>query len=97
MRHELKIWPKFFDLVRRGRKPFEVRRDDRGFQEGDTLLLREYDPDDDGYTGRELTCLVTCVVAGVDVGVKSGYVVMGIKAMGSCIAEEAAQAGEVEN
>ena len=28
--HILKTWPNYFDAVKRGEKPFEVRRDDRG-------------------------------------------------------------------
>ena len=44
MNHELKCWPEFFDAVDRGDKTFEVRRDDRGFQVGDTLRLHRYRP-----------------------------------------------------
>jgi hypothetical protein len=28
--HELKTWPKYFDLLWTGRKTFEIRRDERG-------------------------------------------------------------------
>ena len=37
--HELKCLPVYFDAVKRGDKNFEVRRDDRGFQKGDTIKL----------------------------------------------------------
>lgn len=55
MIHELKCWPQFFQAVIEGRKTFEVRRDDRGFQAGDEVTLREYDPNagPKAYTGRE--------------------------------------------
>ena len=33
--HNLKAWPEFFDAVADGRKTFEVRRNDRGYREGD--------------------------------------------------------------
>lgn len=45
MRHELKIWPQFYCRVADGSKTFEVRENDRGFQPGDTVLLREWDPE----------------------------------------------------
>ena len=44
MTHELKIWPQYFCRVKDGTKTFEVRKNDRGFQPGDTVVLREYDP-----------------------------------------------------
>jgi hypothetical protein len=43
-RHELKIWPQYFDAVIRGDKMFEVRGTDRDFQTGDDVRLREWDP-----------------------------------------------------
>jgi hypothetical protein len=44
MKHELKIWPQYFCRVEDGSKTFEVRKNDRGFQPGDVVVLREYDP-----------------------------------------------------
>lgn len=37
--HILKTLPPYWDAVLRGDKTFEVRRDDRGFQKGDTVAL----------------------------------------------------------
>lgn len=44
MRHELKTHPEPFEAVVQGLKTFEYRYDDRGFNVGDELLLREWDP-----------------------------------------------------
>jgi hypothetical protein len=44
MKHELKIWPQYFCRVADGSKTFEVRENDRGYQPGDEVTLREYDP-----------------------------------------------------
>lgn len=65
--HELKIWPQYFEHVKRGTKTFEYRRDDRGFCFGDIVTLKEWDPTRDyinnipgplgpprGYTGKQL-------------------------------------------
>ena len=56
MNHELKILPCYFDAVLSGRKTFEIRdNSDRGFQAGDMVMLKEYNPAPDGkpaYTGR---------------------------------------------
>lgn len=49
MTHELKCWPQYFCRVANGSKTFEVRVNDRGFQPGDLVVLREWEPD--GRTG----------------------------------------------
>lgn len=43
--HVLKVVPPYFDALLDGTKTFEVRRNDRGFQKGDQLILWEYDQD----------------------------------------------------
>lgn len=45
MKHELKIWPQYFCRVADGSKTFEVRKNDRGFQPGDIVVLREWNPE----------------------------------------------------
>jgi hypothetical protein len=42
MHHELKIEIPFYEAVVSGDKTFEIRYNDRGFQKGDTILLRPY-------------------------------------------------------
>jgi len=68
--HALKIWPDYFDAVASNIKTFEVRKDDRKFAVGDTLLLREWNPKSESYTGRELVRSVSYVMHGMgNVGV----------------------------
>lgn len=45
MKHELKIWPQYYDRVANGTKLFQIRDNDRYFQFGDTVVLREWDPE----------------------------------------------------
>lgn len=42
--HEVKTLPEYFWPQVTGRKPFDVRRDDRGYQVGDILRQREWTP-----------------------------------------------------
>jgi hypothetical protein len=46
MQHELKIWPQYFEPVAQGLKTFEVRKNDRAYQAGDTVVLREWNPEE---------------------------------------------------
>lgn len=42
MTHHLKTMPEYFQAVIDGKKPFEVRKNDRDFKSGDHCLLEEY-------------------------------------------------------
>ena len=75
--HELKTWPEYFQAIIDGIKPFEVRRNDRDYQVGDTLFLMEYDPER-GFTGRNILREVTYILNKKPF-VPDGYVIMGIK------------------
>lgn len=44
MTHELKIQKQWADAKLAGEKPFEIRRNDRGFQKGDTVRYKVVDP-----------------------------------------------------
>jgi hypothetical protein len=60
--HELKTWPQYFERILDGSKTFEVRKDDRGYREGDLLTLREYDPDTGMYSGRAISARIGYVL-----------------------------------
>lgn len=75
MEHRLKIMPEFFQPVSDGRKTFELRRDDRGFAVGDTLILSEWNGSD--YTGREYRCVIDYILKDY-IGLNPGYAILGI-------------------
>ncbi len=51
---EKKVWPKYFKLLKSGKKKFELRMADFKIKEGDTLILREWDPKKKEYTGGKI-------------------------------------------
>jgi hypothetical protein len=77
--HRLKTWVGYFEEVKAGTKKFEVRVDDRAYEVGDQLLLRDWDPEKKKYTGEELLVKVTYILDGGMFGVEKGYVVMSIE------------------
>lgn len=80
-RHQLKTWPAYFDAVWSKRKRFEIRKNDRNYQVGDELVLREYDPETDRYLGREVVARVTYRLPGGRLGIDPDYCVMSLKVL----------------
>lgn len=89
MKHELKTLPGYFKRSWIGDKTFEIRKNDRNFQEGDEVVLMEWEPqvtqdtsDNPGepfageYTGREIEGFIRYVT---DYEQKPGYVVFRIE------------------
>lgn len=76
--HELKIWPIYFGEVLSGKKKFEIRRNDRNFKVGDFLILKEFSPDSNSYSRREIQCKVTYLLDDPNF-IKEGFVVMAIE------------------
>lgn len=50
-----KTWPSYFQSVMSGEKRFDMRVADFVVQSGDTLVLEEWDPATQAYTGRSIT------------------------------------------
>lgn len=53
--HVVKSWPGFYEKHINGELPVMIRKDDRDYQPGDTVELKEYEPAVGGvgqYTGR---------------------------------------------
>ena len=57
-----RVWPKFFDAIKSGQKKFELRLNNFHVQNGDMLILAEYDPETEALTGRWLLREVTHVL-----------------------------------
>jgi len=86
--HHLKTWPEFYGDTVRGDKPFDIRKDDRDFKVGDTLILEEFDPTKGKYTGHSQAFIVTYCLR-KEPWVPKGYVAMGIKWVVMVRADEA--------
>ena len=56
MIHNLKTHPAYFKRLADGSKTFEIRKNDRGYQAGDVLLLEEFDPAGDHDRCGDATC-----------------------------------------
>lgn len=76
--HELKTWPDVFDSMRRGYKTADFRLDDRGFNVDDKLILKEFNPVNKKYSGREIRALVRHIVKGGQFGIPKDYVMMSV-------------------
>lgn len=56
-----KLWSEYFDLMSSGKKKYEFRLNDFDIEEGDTLVLEEWDPQTGSYTSRSIERIVTYV------------------------------------
>lgn len=83
MMHDLKTWPEYFQAVKSGAKPFEVRHEhDRAFSVGDVLCFREWEPDAEAYTGDSIERVVTYVLRDAFwLGLRPNFAVLGLAAV----------------
>ena len=87
MIHAIKIQPPYFDDVISGKKLFEIRLNDREYQEGDYLALNEWEQTScvgGHYTGRSCLVLVDYILYGAQLGIglDEDYCIMSIKPCG---------------
>lgn len=80
MHHELKIWPEPFKAVFNGTKLYEVRKADRPFAVGDTVVLKEWNPQTASYTGFWIKTDLTYLTPAGSWGLPVDMCVFGIKA-----------------
>jgi len=61
--HHLKSWPQYFGPISEGRRTHELRRNDRGFEVGDFIVLEEFDPVKQEYTGKRCEVEITSMTS----------------------------------
>ena len=79
--HELKTVPESFEPIEAGIKLFEIRLNDRDYQVNDILILKEWLPDQEEYTGRAVIAGVAFILTDSEWGLKPDYIAMSIKIM----------------
>jgi len=81
--HEIKAWPEYYAQIESGEMTFNIRNDDRGYSEGDILIISEFVPESRTYperkygdfTGRKLKRRINRVFRNIP-GLEYGYVAM---------------------
>ena len=76
--HELKTIQPYFDRVWIGDKTFEIRKNDRDFQAGDKVILKEYDSVSKTYTKKEIIGYITYVLYNYE-ALENGYCIFSFK------------------
>ncbi len=76
-RHELKLIQPYFEDVWNGTKTFELRKNDRNFQVGDLVALREFDILKQDFLDRHIAVKITYVLQGGIYGLEKGYCIFG--------------------
>ena len=85
--HDLKLFTKYFQAVVDCEKRSEVRYDDRNYQIGDTVTLREGQPGVHGfeYTGRSISAKISYID---DFGCQPGYLNLSLSSVGILIVKD---------
>lgn len=76
--HHIRIGTAFFDDVCSGKKSFELRKNDRGYEQDDILEMSEFT--NGKYTSRSVRAQVTYILEDF-AGLKEGYCIMAIKVL----------------
>lgn len=75
--HNLKVDLEIFQQMEKGIRQFDIRKSDRDFQIGDTLLLHEYDFNKKMFKSGWLPRRIVC--KSYDSHLKEGYVILGLQ------------------
>ena len=74
--HELKIVASYYEDVISGKKSFELRKNDRGYKQGDSLKMLEFK--DGKHTGRTIDADIIYMLEDYT-GLTEGYCILGIR------------------
>ena len=89
--HDVKLGTTFFDDVKTGRKTFELRKNDRGYKKGDTIVMHEYK--DGTTTGRTIEKKIVYMLEDFT-GLEDGYCILGLGEAEETLQEAATGAGQ---
>jgi len=79
MLHALKTHPEYFKSIEAWQKKCELRKMDRPFKEGDKILLQEWDPETETYTGNEIEFRISHILKDAEkFGLKKGYCIISL-------------------
>lgn len=78
MIHYLKTHSEVFNLMKSGKKTFDYRKNDRGFNVGDWVNLVDYNPDTKA-TGTSIDFEITYILYGGQFGIPDGYCILQLK------------------
>lgn len=101
--HVLKTDPAVFQNVLDGKKTFEIRFNDRGYQVGDLIVLKETkftgqqmkSGEPLVYTGREIQKRISYVLSGY--GLQDGWVILGIQDIKAAKAQAVPEVKDIGN
>lgn len=86
--HKVKCWIDYYNAIERGDKNFDVRRDDRGYRRGDTLVLEKFDSKKHMYVYESANIgslpvhmerTISYILTGGQFGIEPGYVVLALQ------------------
>lgn len=78
--HNIKCLTQFFERIRSGQKTFEIRKNDRDYQVGDSLNIMEYNPEVPDFPHTAMATIKADIVYVSSFMQKEDYVVLGIEA-----------------
>jgi hypothetical protein len=79
MTHKVKCWPTHFKPMASGEKNNSRRRLDRDYRPGDTIVIQEWKPVDEIYTGLELLYIITHIEYGGNFGMAKQFCILSLK------------------